>query len=933
MGPRRPSMTSANTAGRECEQALRAVTALALAHPVLSTDDLCSSAPLDLGSIIATVTGPQRPSTSSSNSTRRGHEQAPPATAQAARRPRSQAASNREDGRNGSRMPATKVGRRSSKLVEERPQKQQQQQQKQQKEQNSLQVQEPDQLQHVPTQPPPKPARHSTSLRPKWVSSTKPERSFRRVPPEEQDPDAAGSSDRPSPQAILPSELSGTATQGGLSISRSTSSRRSTTAPLGHTTQRQDADSAALTTSASGRITSGDSTRPRRGSSALLGSHRKSFPLGQSAETIHEVPGAAGMPPSNARPRSSCGVFGRSERQRHSISNGEEVDSMAPPLQRPRRGKLQDQASKQDAMTRTTSASASRAPASATPTPVPATASAATAAAAAAATRSTTATEPAFAQPATEHKKCQAEKPAPAVPPIQRPATATTPAYPRARVAGRQGYSSHGEGMLTRPRSSCGTGRRFTRCERPLTSRSRAETMQAFDVLDSGSSDDDEAAELRAFWQNLRCTGTATSSKLAAQVSRVSHPEPEVRLSSKTYDTSACTPHLQAILAGASPPGHLPTLRFAVPSSPRSPRSPTTAKKRLTSGNRLWKQLPQDMCFSIVCYLELDCICELICASTLLRSAGAVQAQAGWRLIVPHLQIYSRTCVTTLQHVWLPRTLWLEARSLNAKACGTLFACFERNDAARTGRALLELDLSSCKAACAQQVVALVRSCMGLRALNLGRTRLQDDGALELTNGLIYDPVTGRCNPHPQLRRLSLEENGLTEAACECLADAVVHMPLEELVLSRNMLCDAGVNRLVRGLLATDCSAQARLKRLDLSETRLSAEGLATVLSGLGSNGRFQSLDAGGNEGVGDDLAKGPTDTVQRLAATLAEASSLQDLQLWRCRLSDSACKFLVASRPPGIMSLNLAMNPLSVEVQTYLSTWGTGFGHFTIRL
>jgi len=350
----------------------------------------------------------------------------------------------------------------------------------------------------------------------------------------------------------------------------------------------------------------------------------------------------------------------------------------------------------------------------------------------------------------------------------------------------------------------------------------------------------------------------------------------------------------------------------------------------LISGSRLWKQLPLDINFSIVCFLDLDSICELICASTLLRSAGAVQAQAGWRLVVPHLQLCSRTCVATLQHVWLPRTRWLEARNLNQKACLALFACFERNHAAR---ALVELDLSSCKAASAEQVVALVRSCMGLRALNLGRTRLYDDGALQLTHGLVYDPVTGRRNPHPQLRRLSLEDNGLTEVSCEGLADAVVHMPLEVLVLARNTLCDAGVNTLARGLLATDGFKQARLKRLDLSETRLSAEGLASVLSALGSNGQFQSLDAGGNEGVGDDLAKGPTDTVQRLAATLGEASSLQDLQLWRCQLSDSASQFFVASRPPGIMSLNLAMNPLSPEVQDYLSTWGSDPGRFTIRL
>jgi len=249
------------------------------------------------------------------------------------------------------------------------------------------------------------------------------------------------------------------------------------------------------------------------------------------------------------------------------------------------------------------------------------------------------------------------------------------------------------------------------------------------------------------------------------------------------------------------------------------------------------------------------------------------------------------------------------------------------------GHALLELDLSSCKAASADQVVTAVRSCMGLRTLNLGRTRLYDEGALHLTRGLVYDPETGRHNPHPQLQRLLLEDSGLTEAACECLADAVVHLPLEVLVLSRNVLGDAGINTLARGLLATDGSEQARLKRLDLSETKLSAEGLVSVLSALGSTGHFQSLDAGGNEGVGDDLAKGPTDTVQRLAATFAAASSLKDLQLWRCQLSDSACQFFVASRPPGIMSLNLAMNPLSFEVQNYLSTWGSGPGRFTIRL
>jgi len=181
------------------------------------------------------------------------------------------------------------------------------------------------------------------------------------------------------------------------------------------------------------------------------------------------------------------------------------------------------------------------------------------------------------------------------------------------------------------------------------------------------------------------------------------------------------------------------------------------------------------------------------------------------------------------------------------------------------------------------------------------------------------DPFTGVYNPHRALRRLALEANGLTGDIGPILGRALLSMPLEALVLARNELGDKGAQALAKALTDEEHrNRNAQLQQLDVSENQLSAAGLAALLGALGSNQALQSLDAGGNERIGGGLLCNP-DCAQEVTAGLASATTLQDLRLWRCGLSDVACRMVVEARSQHLVLLNLAANPFSADFRSRL--------------
>jgi hypothetical protein len=152
-------------------------------------------------------------------------------------------------------------------------------------------------------------------------------------------------------------------------------------------------------------------------------------------------------------------------------------------------------------------------------------------------------------------------------------------------------------------------------------------------------------------------------------------------------------------------------------------------------------------------------------------------------------------------------------------------------------------------------------------------------------------------------------------------------MPLDALFLARNELGDKGAQALAEALTDEEHRTRnAQLLRLDVSENQLSAAGLAALLGALSSNQKLQSLNAGGNERIGGGLVCSP-DCAQEVSAGLTSATALQDLHLWRCGLSDIACRMVVAARPPHLTLLNLAANPLSADLRSQL-LHGTGVIH-----
>lgn len=495
-------------------------------------------------------------------------------------------------------------------------------------------------------------------------------------------------------------------------------------------------------------------------------------------------------------------------------------------------------------------------------------------------------------------------------------------------------------------------------------------------MLDSESSEDEETEELRHFWSQLRELGAGSAGSVCPMTSvgtqaAASRSAPLVLRAATAAAAAAAAAAVGAAMelpatpsapskdkAAASkrpsPPdsaawaSHAPRLQGSggggqAPRAGGAPGPPTTNARRgrcgiaaislgaggvAIRGGRLWEVLG-DLSFQVLCFLSSGAICRLACAAQPLREACSLLSPSGWRLLTPHLQLCSRTCEARLRKAWLPNVLWLEARDIGPRACQALIPTLELKGP-RAARALVALDLRNTHLkGAAPALAAMIAACTGLRSLDLSRTRLRDEGGEYLVGGLVAeDADTGQLRPHRSLRHLALDENGLTSLSGPLLAAAALALPsLEALHLARNSLGDRTARAIAAALAGGSSTGGAgaglvgggtSLTRLDLSENRLTAEGLATLAGALGASCSLRSLDAGGNERIGDGLASSP-EHAREVAKSLRSAASLRDLHLWRCGLSDEACDLVVDAKPPRLQLLNLAANPFSQELRNRL--------------
>lgn len=282
---------------------------------------------------------------------------------------------------------------------------------------------------------------------------------------------------------------------------------------------------------------------------------------------------------------------------------------------------------------------------------------------------------------------------------------------------------------------------------------------------------------------------------------------------------------------------------------------------------------------------------------------------------------------------------WLEAQYLDSKACKVLFQALERTGRQQAPRALVSLDLRNSRLHDDVDIVAVARASAGLCNLNLARTRLKDDDAVATLTGLLYDPHTGLHSPHQALRSVCFEGNYLTANSASVLAHAMAALPLDTLVLSRNRLGDAGAATLAQALAGevqegVDGTSVRLpgLVRLDLSENGLTTAGLIELLKPLARRSSLKILAVGGNELIGDGLGAAPR--ASELTERLTAARSLEELQLWRCGLTDVGYRILVSSIPSSLKVLGLASNSFSQQLLEHFMhelTWG--FASTAVRM
>eukprot|EP00927_Polykrikos_kofoidii_P013852 TRINITY_DN16027_c0_g1_i2.p1 TRINITY_DN16027_c0_g1~~TRINITY_DN16027_c0_g1_i2.p1 ORF type:complete len:1098 (+),score=174.31 TRINITY_DN16027_c0_g1_i2:254-3547(+) len=386
------------------------------------------------------------------------------------------------------------------------------------------------------------------------------------------------------------------------------------------------------------------------------------------------------------------------------------------------------------------------------------------------------------------------------------------------------------------------------RAEGVASLRRRHAGLHAKEKPDADASDEDEeAAELRLFWRQLRSscnfasdgTPKAAASSLAASRTPTSgisssavHGDvfagvdvagaqshdgsPQRPLTARSQVTYSAGLHPSLPSASSSPSSECSSpVSHAGAWRPRSSTSVATQRSRCGQtaavawaaastkhGAGLWSAWPADVTFELLCCICSESICELACSCQELRKSCAAQQSGGtWRLTLPHLTLCSRTCVDRLRLAWLPHILCFEATNLNSAARKVLLEALQRQGH-NVFKALRTLNLRHTRlvAGTVGDTVEVVRSCRGLHSLDLSQTNLRNAGVETLLQGLVFYPSVGSFSPHMSLRRLSLEANGLTGAVGTVLASVLQSVPLEVLLLANNELGDVGVEGLAAAL-------------------------------------------------------------------------------------------------------------------------------------
>ncbi|XP_078514934.1 NACHT, LRR and PYD domains-containing protein 12-like [Lissotriton helveticus] len=212
----------------------------------------------------------------------------------------------------------------------------------------------------------------------------------------------------------------------------------------------------------------------------------------------------------------------------------------------------------------------------------------------------------------------------------------------------------------------------------------------------------------------------------------------------------------------------------------------------------------------------------------------------------------------------------------------------------------LRLQWCSLTGSCCGDLASVLETNSSLTELDLSKNILRDAGVKRLCKGLKH--------PNCKLETLRLDHCSLTSSCCEDLASVLeTNTSLTELDLRWNELGDAGVKKLCEGLKHPNC----KLQTLRLERCSLTGSCCGDLASALETNSSLTELDLRWNE-LGDA-------GVKKLCEGLKHPNcKLQTLRLNRCSLTGSCCGDLASA-----LETNTSLTELHLGWNEYLGDAG----------